>query len=112
MIGFNYRLFNNKNRTAYDHPFTFKSRREFNITMIAAPVSLNTANQSVSQPGNIRTNAANFIIKENQIFCLIIANAFLLNLTVCGIFSRLSAIKTISAVSIAEIGRASSRDRV
>ena len=46
---------------------TLKRRRAFSITIIAAPVSLNTAIHSVSIPKNIRTNAANFIVMENQV---------------------------------------------
>ena len=43
------------------------SKGGFSITIIAAPVSLNTAIHSVSIPKNIRTNAANFIVMENQV---------------------------------------------
>ncbi|WP_204374374.1 hypothetical protein, partial [Staphylococcus hominis] len=51
----------------YFYSFTLKRRRAFSITIIAAPVSLNTAIHSVSIPKNIRTNAANFIVMENQV---------------------------------------------
>ncbi|EVY71333.1 hypothetical protein U327_02619, partial [Staphylococcus aureus H71781] len=42
--------------------YFFNKRNEFNITNIAAPVSLRTANQSVSNPGNTNTKAINLII--------------------------------------------------
>jgi hypothetical protein len=54
----------------------------FKMTNKAAPVSLNTAIHSVSQPGKIRNNAIAFIITANQMFCLIISNALRLNFTV------------------------------
>lgn len=53
-------------------------RNEFSITNIAAPVSLNTANQSVSNPGNTKIKAIILIIIEKYIFCLIIFLALLL----------------------------------
>ena len=48
------------------------------MTSIAAPVSLNTANQSVNSPGNTRMNAINFMMIEKYMFCLMIFLAFYL----------------------------------
>ncbi|WP_232606552.1 hypothetical protein, partial [Staphylococcus epidermidis] len=49
--------------------YFFNKRNEFNITNIAAPVSLRTANQSVSNPGNTNTKAINLIIIAKYRFC-------------------------------------------
>ena len=40
----------------------FNKRNEFNITNIAAPVSLRTANHSVRNPGNTKIKAISLII--------------------------------------------------
>src|SRR5699024_11867743 len=86
---------------SYYFTLGFNSRSAFRITISAAPVSLSTAFHKVSQPGKINANAINLTINENQTFCLIIVNVLLLNSIVEGNLSILSAIKTISAVSIA-----------